>query len=165
MMLKKIIAIAILFSIFSCTPYHRMLINPVNLNNFLEDSCDVLVVNHLKQILDTIEYDKTLDQTLLLEDFIKDSECEYYTNRIYPPFHKNSSIKLMTIRQVLVGEDEIVVGNLFTFDLNQDSTFIFQRRVKEYSQMEEFESGKYVVFTYFVKNDSTTIIKAGTRRY
>ena len=72
---------------------------------------------------------------------------------------------LMTIRQVLVGEDEIVIGNLFTFDLNQDSTFIFQRRVKEYSQMEEFESGKYVVFTYFVENDSTTIIKAGTRRY
>ena len=163
--MKNIITITILVSIFSCTPYQRMFLSPANLNNFLEDSCDVLVINHLKQILETIEYDKTLDQTLLLEDLIKDSECEYYANRFYPQLHKDSAIWLLTIRPARVGVDEIILGNLYTFDPNQDSTFIFQRRVKEYSQMEEFESGKYVVFTYFVENDSTTIVKAGTRRY
>ena len=163
--MKKIIAIAILTLIFSCTPYQRMFLSPANLNNFLEDSCDVLVINQLKQVLDTIEYNKTLDQISLLEDLIEESECVYYSNRFYPPLNKDSAIWLMTIRPVQVGKDEIILGNLYTFDPNQDSTFTFQRRVKEYSQMEDFESGKYVVFTYFVENDTTTIIKAGTRRY
>ena len=145
--MKKIIAIAILTLIFSCTPYQRMFLSPANLNNFLEDSCDVLVINQLKQVLDTIEYNKTLDQISLLEDLIEESECVYYSNRFYPPLNKDSAIWLMTIRPVQVGKDEIILGNLYTFDPNQDSTFTFQRRVKEYSQMEDFESGKYVVFT------------------
>jgi len=102
---------------------------------------------------------------LLLGDLIEESECVYYSYRLYPPLNKDSAIWVMTIRPVLVGKDEIILGNLFTFDPNQDSTFIYQRRVKEYSQMEDFESGKYVVFTYFVENDTTTIIKAGKRRY
>lgn len=161
--MKKIITITILISIFSCTPFQRMIIIPANLNNFLEDSCDLLLVKQLKQSLDTIEYNKHIDQTRLLEELIKESECEYYANRLDPP-HEDSSIWLMTIRPELVGKSELIIGNLFTFDPNQDSTFIFQRRVKEYSQKEDFETGKYVVFTYFLENDTTIIIKAGTRK-
>ena len=162
--MKKIIAITILTSIFSCTPYQKLILIPANRNNILKDNCDVLVINQLRQSLDTIEYNKTLDQTRLIEDIIAESECEYYTNKFYPP-REDSSIWLLTIRPVIVGKDEIILGNLFTFYPKQDSTFTFQRRVKEYSQKVEFESGKYVVFTYFVENDSTTMIKVGKRKF
>ena len=71
----------------------------------------------------------------------------------------------MTIRPVQVGHDLIILGNLYTLNPNQDSIFIFERRVKEYSQNDDFESGKYVVFTYYIENDTTTIIRTGTRKY
>ena len=162
--MKKIIAITILTSIFSCTPYQKLILIPANRNNILKDNCDVLVINQLRQSLDTIEYNKTLDQTRLIEDIITEFECEYYANKFYPP-REDSTIWLMTIRPVIVGKDEIILGNLYTFYPKQDSTFIFQRRVKEYSQMKEFESGKYMVFTYFVENDTTTIVKTGISMY
>jgi len=142
-----------------------MFLNPANLNYFLEDSCDVIVIKQLKLALDTFEHDITIDQTFLLENLIRESECEYYTNKIYPSLNNDSAIWLMTIRPVLVGKDEIILGNLYTFDPHQDSTFVFLRRVKKYSQMEDFESGKYILFTYFVENDTTTTAKAGKRRY
>ena len=148
---------------FSCSPFQRMILNADNRNNFLEDSCDLQIITELKQSLDTIEYNKPLDQTRLLEDLINESECEYYAHEL-DPLHEDSAIWLMTIRPVLVGKDEIIVGNLFTFDHDQDSTFIFQRRVKEYSQKENFETGKYVVFTYFMENDAPVSIKAGKRK-
>ena len=71
----------------------------------------------------------------------------------------------MTIRPATIGKNEIILGNLYTFYPKQDSTFIYLRRVKEYSQMKEFESGKYMVFTYFVKNETTTIVKKGISIY
>jgi hypothetical protein len=163
--MKKIIAIAVFISFFSCTPYQRLFLNPANLHSVLEDSCDVIVITRLKQILDTIEYDSTINQYLLLEDLINDSECEYYAYKFYPPHPNDSAIWLTTIRPVLAGKNEIILGNIYTFEPNQDSTFIFKRRMKEYSQKADFESGKYVVFTYFVENDTTTIIKLGTRMF
>ena len=165
MHMKQVIAITILITIVSCSPYQRMFLNPANLGSVLEDSCDLVVITRLKQSFDTIEYVNTINQNMTLEDLIKDSECEYYAYKFYPPPHKDSSIWLTTIRPVLIGKDEIILGNLYTFEPNQDSTFIFQRRVKEYSQKVDFESGKYVVFTYFVKNDSTTMIKVGKRKF
>ena len=162
--MKKIIAIIIITSIVSCTPYQKLILIPANRNNILKDSCDVLVINKLRQSLDTIEYNKNLDQTRLLEEIINECECDYYANKFYPP-REDSTIWLMTIQPVIVGKDEIILGNLYTFYPKQDSTFIFQRRVKEYSQMKEFESGKYLVFTFFVDNDTTTMVKVGTSMF
>jgi len=162
--MKKIIAITILTTIFSCTPFQKLILIPANLNNILQDSCDILVINQLSQSLDTIDYNKILDQTRLLEVIIDETECEYFANKLYPP-REDSTIWLMTIRPAPVGKREIILGNLYTLHPKQDSTFIFQRRVKEYSQMKKFESGKYIVFTYFVENDTTTIVKTGKGRY
>ena len=162
--MKQVIAIAILITIVSCSPYQRMFLNSANLVSVLEDSCDLVVITRLKQSLDTIEYVNTINQNMTLEDLIKYSECEYYAYKFYPPPHKDSSIRLTIIQPVLIGKDEIILGNLYTFEPNQDSNFIFQRRVKEYSQKVEFESGKYVVFTYFIENDTTILIKAGTKK-
>jgi len=163
--MKKIIVLAVFVSFFSCTPYQRLFLNPANLHSVLEDSCDVMVITRLKQMLDTIQYDSNVDQNLLLEDLINDSDCEYYAFKFYPPHPEDSAIWLTTIRPVRVGKDEIILGNLYTFEPNQDSAFIFKRRMKGYSQKTDFERGKYVVFTYFVENDSTTIVKLGTRKF
>lgn len=159
--MKKIIAITILALIFSCTPYQKLILIPASRNSILKDSCDILVINQLRRSLDTIKYYETLDQTRVLDEIVSDIEYNYYENKFYPP-REDSTIWLMTIRPAIVGKDEIILGSLYTFYLEQDSTFIFQRRVKEYSQMKEFESGKYMVFTYFVDNDTTIIIKTGT---
>jgi hypothetical protein len=158
--MKKIIIITILASIFSCTPFQKLILIRANLDNFLKDSCDILVINRLSQSLDTIEYSTILDQNTLLEVIINETECEYFANKLYPP-REDSTIWLMTIEPAHVGKGEIIIGNLYTLHPKQDSTFIFQRRVKEYSQMEKFESGKYIVFTYYIENDTTTIVKTG----
>lgn len=163
--MKKIIAIAVFVSLFACTPYQRMFLSPAKLHGVLEDSCDVLVITRLKQILDTFGYDTIKNQNLLLEDLINDYDCEYYAYDFYPSHPEDSAIWLTTIRPVNLGKDEIILGNIYTFEPNQDSTFIFIRRMKGYSQKADFERGKYVVFTYFVENDTTMIIKAGTRKF
>ena len=163
--MKKIIAISILILGFSCTPYQRIFLNSANRSTFLEDSCDIFVIKQLKLLLDAAGYYKVDEQTLLLEDLLNASECEYYVNRFYPASDQDSTIWLLSIRPISTGKDELIIGNLYTFDPDQDSAFIFQRRVKEYSQTEDFESGKYVVFTYLIENDTTIIVKAGTSRF
>ena len=164
--MKKVFALVILTSILACTPYQRMFLTPANLSTFLDDSCDVNVVSHLKQVIDTTEFWwKILDPAILLEDVKTDPTCKYYSKEIFSPLHKDSTIWLLTIRPVQVGKDEIILGNLYTFNPNQDSIFIFERRVKEYSQNDDFESGKYLVFTYYVEDDTTTIVKTGSRMY
>lgn len=158
--MKKIIALTILASIFSCTPFQKLILIPSNRNSILQDSCDVSMISRLRQTLDTIGYNQTLDYTKVMEEIMNDAECDYSASKLYPP-REDSTVWIMTIRPVRVGKDEIILGNLYTLYPQHDSTFIFQRRLKEYSQMKEFESGKYVVFTYFEDHDSTTIIKAG----
>jgi hypothetical protein len=116
-------------------------------------------------MLDTIQYDSSIFQHVLLENLINDSKCEYYAYKFIPPYPNNSAIWLTTIRPATIGKNEIILGNIYTFDPDQDSTFIFKRRIKEYSQKTDFESGKYVVFTYFIENDTTTIVKLGTRKF
>ena len=161
--MKKTIAVAVFISFFSCTPYQRLFLSPANLNTVLEDSCDVIVISRLIQMLDTIQYDSTINQHYLLENLIEDVNCEYYAYKFFPSHPNDSAIWLTTIRPTIVGNDEIILGNIYTFDPNQDSTFIFKRRIKEYSQKTDFESGNYVVFTYFIENDTTTIVKLGKR--
>lgn len=116
-------------------------------------------------MLDTFQYDSTINQQYLIQNLIDDSDCEYYTYHLFPPRSEDSAIWLTTIRPVIVGKKEIILGNIYTFEPNQDSAFIFKRRMKEYSQKTDFESGNYVVFTYFVENDTTTIIKLGTKMF
>ena len=163
--MKKVIAIVVFASLVSCTPYQRLFLSPANLHRVLEDSCDVSVITRLKQILDTTGYDTHINRYLLLEDLIKDSDCDYYAYKFYPPHPDDPDIWLTTIRPVQVGKNEIILGNIYTFEPDQDFAFIFKRRIKEYSQKKDFERGKYVVFTYFVENDSTTIVKLGTRKF
>ena len=163
--MKKVIAIVVFISFVSCTPYQRLFLNPVNLHRVLQDSCDVSVITRLKQILDTTGTDTHINKNLLLEDLINDSECDYYAYKFYPPHPDDPDIWLTTIRPVLVGKNEIILGNIYTFEPDQDSTFIFKRRMKEYSQKTDFERGKYVIFTYFIENDTTTIVKIGTRKF
>ncbi len=164
--MKKVFVFVILTAILACTPYQRMFLTPVNLSIFIDDNCDVNVVSHLKQVIDTTEFWwKIQDLTILLEDDRIDPTCEYYSKQLFSPLREDSTISLLTIRPVQVRKDEIILGNLYTFIPNQDSIFIFERRVKEYTQYEDFERGKYMVFTYYVENDTTTIVRIGSRMY
>jgi hypothetical protein len=158
--MKKIIAITILTSVFSCTPYQKLILTPANRNDLLKDNCDVMVMNQLGQSLDTIEYSSTSYQTKLLEEIFEEFDCDYFAIKFYPP-RGDSTVWLTTIRPAIVGKDEIILGSLYTFYPHQDSAFVYQRRVKEYSQRKEFESGKYMVFTYYIEDDTTTIVKVG----
>ncbi len=164
--MRKVLTLIILTSILSCTPFQRMFISPANLSTFRQDSCDVNVLSHLKQVIDTTEFWwKVQDPTTLLEVVETDPICEYYAKKFLSPLHKDSTIWVLTIRPVQVGKNEIILGNLYTLEPNQDSGFVFLRRVKEYSQYDDFERGKYLVFTYYLEEDSTTIVKTGSRIY
>lgn len=162
--MKKIFAFTLLGMIFSCTPYQKLMLNPAHRNSMLHDRCDVLLIDELRHSLDTIDPDQTSVQSGLLEEITGEFDCEYYTARFYPP-REDSTLWFLTIRPVVVDEDEIILGNLYTFYPGGDSTFMFQRRVKAYSQMKEFESGKYVVFNYFAESDTTFAVKIGKRKF
>ncbi len=163
--MKKIIALGLLSTIMACSPYQKMFLSPANYSVFLENSCDLQLISHLKQIIDTTEYWECNDPSIFLKEVKKDSSCTYYSKELFPPLHKDSAIWLRTIRPVRIGQDELILGNLYTFIPNQDSIFILTRRVKEYTQNEDFESGTYMGFTYYIHDDSTTVIKTGTRKY
>jgi hypothetical protein len=164
--MKKVFALIILTSLISCSPYQRMFLSSANRSTFVEDSCDVTVLRQLKQVTDTNEdWWKVQDPATLLGDVETDPACEYYSKKFLAPLHKDSTIWVMTIRPVQVGKKEIILGNLYTLKPNQDSGFVFLRRVKEYSQYENFERGKYVVFTYYLEDDSTSVVKLGSRIY
>ena len=163
--MKKIFFAGLMVLIVSCSPYQRMILNPANLNGVLEDSCDMLIINQLKQAMETTSYGEVPDQNLFQVEMFSESECTYYTSKLYPPRTSDSAIWLLTIRLESVGKKEIILGNLFTIQPEKESTYTIHRRMKEYSQTEEFESGKYMVFTYFIENDSTTIVKLGKREF
>jgi hypothetical protein len=158
--MKQIIVIAMLASVFSCTPYQKLMLIPANRNEILMDSCDLSVIRKLSQSLDTTGSNETFEQTRILEAIVSESECGYVAHKFYSP-REDSTRWLLIIRPVTAGKDEIILGNLYTLHPKKDSSYIYQRRVKEYSQMNDFESGKYIVFTYTVLNDSTTIVKTG----
>lgn len=164
--MKKILAVAIAMValVFSCSPVQKLVVLPANRNEILTDSCDISVMNQLRVSLDTIGYDHTEDQTRRLEAILNASDCRYYASEFYPP-REDSSVWLLTIRPVMLGKEELILGNLYTFYPQQDSSIFFQRRIKEYSQTKEFESGKYVVFTYYIEEDTTTIVKKGIGLY
>ena len=158
--MRNIIALALFCSTISCTSYQKLMMIPANRNHILRDSCDISVIHQLSDTLGAIGYHLAFEQSGLLEEMIKESACDYYASKVYPP-REDSTIWLLTIRPVLTGKDEIMLGSLYTLFPRQDSTLVFKRRVKEYSQAEEFESGKYRVFTYTIENDTTLIVKSG----
>ena len=69
------------------------------------------------------------------------------------------------IGAVSVGKDEIIVGSLYKLFPGNESDLVFERRIKEYTQKSEFESGKYLGLTYYIENDTTMIVKLGTGKY
>jgi hypothetical protein len=93
--------------------------------------------------------------TMLLNSIEKDSPCDYYTKKIYDPQQYDSAIWLFTIRPFQTGRGQIILGNLYTLYPGQDSMIVLERRVKEYSQTNEFERGKYIILTYYIENDTT----------
>jgi hypothetical protein len=105
------------------------------------------------------------DPDFLMGDIESDTCCEYYAKELFLPPDNDSAIWLRTIRPVKVGRADIIIGNLYTLYPNNDTSIIFERRIKEYSQIDNFEGGKYIGFTYFLHNDTTTIIKLGTKYY
>ncbi len=178
--MKKAILFSIIAVIMGCTPYQRLFLPTGNLQSFLRDSCDIQTVKNLKQLLDTADYrlhedreahpEEAMEDAMAnavadaMEDAMEDPFCKYLNGELIRPVYPDSSVWLLLIKPAQVGNDEIILGSLYTFPLNQDSVFRFIRRVKEYSQPREFESGKYVVFNYTIENDSTTIVRAGTRK-
>ncbi len=177
--MKKAILFSIIAVIMGCTPYQRLFLPTGNLQSLLRDSCDIRTVNNIKQLLDTADYrlqenreadsEEAMEDAMAnavadaMEDAVKDPSCEYLSGELIRPVYPDSSVWLLLIKPAQVGKDEIILGSLYTFPLNQDTIFRFILRVKEYSQHREFESGKYVVFNYTVENDSTTIVRTGTR--
>ena len=161
--MKKTFTIAFLCSLLSCTPYQKLFLSPKYSNTFLEDSCDVHMIVQLKQILDSTEYWTLQNPTILLDDIKLDASCEYYLKKLYHPQDKDSAIWLLTISPYQVKRKEVVVGNLYTFYPNQDSFIILERRVKEYEQYGEFESGQYIVLTYVIENGTTNSIELGPK--
>ena len=162
--MRRFLLITILTALFSCTPYQQLMVMPAKRNTILKDSCDLAVITRLRDALDTVSYDQTSVQSGLLEEIIGGSGCAHYSHLFYPP-REDSSMWFLTIRPAKVGKEEIILGNLYTFYPGQDSVFIFHRRIKEYAQVKEFESGKYMGFTYILENDSTAIIKTGISIY
>jgi len=160
--MKKIIAVTVISSVFACTPYQKLIIAPAHRNTILMDSCDLSVIIQLRQSFDTINYNKTDDLTRNLEEIIGKWECDHYAYKFYPP-REDSTLWLLMIRPATLNKDEIILGNLYTFHPNQGATFTFHRRIKKYSQKNSFESGKYLVFTYFIEDDTTTIVKKGKK--
>ncbi len=161
--MKKIVTIGLLSALLSCSPYQRLFLNPAHLDSFLENSCDVQVIHQLKNVLDTTQYWTYDDPDILLRHLYTDTTCQYHLQKIFYPVEKDSAVWFLTIRTVHVGKDDIILGNLYTFQPNQDTLLSFERRVRKYSQTDEFESGKYVGFTYYMKDDSTSVVKTGTR--
>lgn len=161
--MKKIVTIGLLSALLSCTPYQRLFLNPAHLDSFLENSCDVEVIHQVKSVLDSTEYWTYENPDILLNHVHIDTACQYHLQRFFQPLEKDSAVWFLTIRTVHVGKDDIVLGNLYTFRPDQDTLLSFERRVKQYAQANEFESGKYVGFTYYMKNDSTSVVKTGTR--
>lgn len=118
------------------------------------------MVRQVKQALDSVAYSDIQDAAEAFDQITRNSKCDYYANVIYPP-GDDQSVWLLTIRPIQDKGKEVILGNLYTFHYGKDSTFTYLRRVKEYSQKEEFESGKYVVFSYSVDDENTTIVKKG----
>ena len=152
-MIRYLLIISALF-LFSCSPYQRLVLNPSNLSEFLNDSCDL-------RLIQAIGYESEISA---YENENQDN-CVYFTQRFMNAPEYDSSRWFLAIEPVLVGKDEIIVGNLYKiFPLN-GSGLIYERRIKEYSQKKNFEGGKYMGFTYYVEDDSTKIIKLGTGKY
>jgi hypothetical protein len=163
--IKKFFTLAFIVTTLSCSPYQRLIVNPTHLNSVLKDSCDLLVMKQLKYVLDTNEFYPDNQQDMDFKEMAINTDCRYDASRLYPPSIIDSAIWLMTIRPVTVGKDEIILGSLYTVDQMQDSVYVLHRRIKEYQQKKDFESGRYMVFTYFIENDSTSIVKLGRRKY
>jgi hypothetical protein len=138
----------------SCSPYQRLTMNPSNLSQFLKDTCDLNLIKDLDQTTDNLVHEDS-----------ETSPCYFYSKQFLNSLEEDSIRWFLTIKPVQVGKKETVVGSLYTLPLQIDSAFVFERRIKEYSQKSEFEGGKYMGFTYYIENDSTSIIKLGTREY
>lgn len=162
-MKPRFISLALALIIVSCTPYQRLMLVPSNRDALLTDTCDVRIISQLDHYIDSAGYASLNDPGSLPEKIGPDT-CTYYLRELFSPVRNDSSIWLLTIRPAYAGKKEILVGNLYTlYPAEGDSMIAFERRIKEYSQTEKFESGKYLGFTYFVENDTTVIIKLGTR--
>ena len=159
----RILPIAFALFLISCSPYQRLILVPANRDALLTDTCDIRIIGQLKQTIDKAGY-TTLLESNELPEVIEPDSCDYFARKLFSPPARDSSIWFLTIRPEYVGKKEIILGNLYTlYPAKDDSVIVFVRRIKEYSQKEEFENGKYLGFTYFLENDTTVIIKLGTR--
>jgi hypothetical protein len=153
--MKKTLIIALFLSCLSCSPYVRIFLSQESRSTFLEDSCDVHMIRQLHQVLDSTDIWTLQNPTMLLSNMVMDATCDYYTKKIYEPQENDSAIWLFTIKPFLTGKEQIILGNLYTLYPAQDSVIVLERRVKEYSQTEDFERGKYIILTYYIENDTT----------
>ncbi|MFO7671088.1 MAG: hypothetical protein R6W31_15630 [Bacteroidales bacterium] len=101
----------------------------------------------------------------LLDDIVFDSECNYFQKQVFPPRDLDSMVWFFTIRPIQVGKHEAKIGSLYTLfpDTGSASKLIIERRVKEYSQTEKFEMGKYMVMTYVIEDDTVSSINLGNK--
>ena len=164
--MKNVLTIALIFSSISCTPSQRLFFfHPAALGKVIKDTCDVYMIKHLKPILDTTDYWTYEDPAVLLDKIDMKDTCNCSLKKIYHPKEeqKDSSVWLLTIKPYQMKRKEIIIGNLYT--LHQDSIFILERRFKPYSQEIEFEGGSYIRLTYYIENDTTTIVRMGSMKY
>ena len=134
-------------------------------NTFFEDSCDVHMISQLHKALDSPDNWTRQNPAMLLDSIEMKSPCDYYAKKMFHPQQNDTAIWLLTIRPFQTSREEIILGNLYTLYPGQDSMLVLERRVKEYSQTEDFERGKYMVFTYYIKNDTTTRKHLGKRKF
>jgi len=162
--MKKILTLALFLSFISCSPYLRIFVNQDSRNTFFEDSCDVRMINQLNDALDSTDYYTLQNPTTLLESIEMNSPCDYFTKKMYPAEQNDTTIWLFTIRPFQTGKKEIMLGNLYTLYPGQDSMLVLERRVKEYSQTEDFERGKYLILTYYIEDDTISRTHLGKKK-
>ncbi|MEZ5072349.1 MAG: hypothetical protein R2751_15650 [Bacteroidales bacterium] len=164
---KVFSSLAVLVLVSACSPFQRLLVNGDTRTEFLNDSCDITLLSHLHGELVRGEYLEMDDPTLVFDGIPLPLACDYSQKRMFPLRPNDSTVWVYTIKPYLVGEDEILVGSLYTLypSADPDSEFALERRVKEYSQGKDFERGKYLLLSYRIEQDSIASIKLGRKKY
>ena len=163
--MKKIIAAVLLSLFMACTPSQNLFFHPAAIRGILNDTCDVRMIRDLKLIHDSLGYWPFNDTLVLPDEVVTVDSCKFHLKKYYYPPAEDSAILLLTIRPYQMGRNEVVIGSLYSLNQNQDSIFSLERRIKTYTQKDEFENGTYMRFTYYIENDTSTIVKLGSMKY
>ncbi len=160
--MKKLIILLLLGASFSCSPYQRLMLHHESRSRILIDSCEIALLSQFHAALSHDSLAKG-DPARIFSELQRETECSFLQSHVFPQRPTDSDIWVYTIKTCLSGQKEVFIGSLFTLfpGYAADSTFVLERRIKQYNQGKEFERGRYMVFHYSLMGDSILSIKTG----